>query len=268
MKLNYYAFYIISFILISFNTHANNSAKRCLIKHELCFNNCCPIGTPQDNYFVDHDIFVLSSNKTTKFADWVSYKIETSNLKGPSRKRLWKQDPLINSSDTLSPEDYKGAAAACGYDRGHQAPLGSFNNSLSWYKANYLSNITPQASDLNQEAWNNLEISERNIANKYSQIYVTTGPYYSKDPMCILPNSNVGEIVPNGYWKVISVIDNDKNEKHIAFLFSQNTKKDDSYCNHIATLDQISSLTHINILPINSGEISKDLAKDMGCSYL
>lgn len=266
MKLNYYVFYLISGIFIYSNVYADNSASQCLIKHELCFNSCCPTGTPEDNYFVDHDIFVLSSNKTTKFADWVSYKIEASNLDGPSRKRSWRQDPLINSGDTLSPEDYKNAAASCGYDRGHQAPLGSFTNNPSWYKANYLSNITPQASDLNQGAWNNLEISERNISNKYNQIYVATGPYYTKDHMCLLPNSNAGEIVPNGYWKVISVIVSDTSTKYIAFLFSQNTKKNDSYCNHIATLDQISSLTHINVLPINSGEASKDLAKDIGCS--
>lgn len=257
-----FAFYT----LITLNVFADTVNNEKVIKHNLCFNNNCPVGASEDNYLVDHDIFILSSNRITKFADWVGYKIDYANLNGPSRHRTWMQDPLINSEDTLSPNDYDGAAATCGYDRGHQAPLGDFTNNSSWSNTNYLSNITPQLADLNQGAWNSLEIAERKLASKYGQIYVVTGPYYQNKDMCKLPKSKTNEVIPNGYWKVISVIDDNGNEEHIAFAFKQETKRKDSYCNHIVELDSLNELTSLNILPKHEGGEYQDLTINLGCS--
>lgn len=216
----------------------------------LCFNGVCPTGTPNSNYLIDHDIYVLSSNVTTKFADWVSYKVVESNLDGSNNSRVWKTDPCIAQGDTLSADDYKGAFKACGYDRGHQAPLGDFTNSPFAANANYLSNITPQEAKLNQGGWERLEKAERNLSKTYKDIYVLTGPYYDKNnKMCPLPAASVEVVIPSGYWKVIVAMDDStKEHTYVAFLFGQQSHSK-NYCNYITDLSYIQKITKLQLFP-------------------
>ena len=85
----------------------------------------CPSGSPITNDIVIRDIYILSSNDATKFADWVAYRV-TREAIGRSESRNWKSDPWLADNETLEPPDYTGANAALGTDRGHQAPLASF----------------------------------------------------------------------------------------------------------------------------------------------
>ena len=78
----------------------------------------------------------------------VAYKITKASL-ASGRSRSWKRDPDLPAADTLAPRHTK-ASAALAVDRGHQAPLAGLGASADWQALNYLSNITPQASDLNQ----------------------------------------------------------------------------------------------------------------------
>ena len=66
-------------------------------------------------------------------------------------------------------------------DRGHQAPLASFKGSRYASQVNYLSNITPQKSDLNQGAWKDLEDQVRDIVRTGRTVYVMTGTLYETD---------------------------------------------------------------------------------------
>lgn len=92
--------------------------------------------------------YTLNNNSTTKFANWVAYHI-TKDTPASGKTRNWKTDPALNPADTTAPADYTGANAALKVDRGHQAPLASLAGVSDWESLNYLSNITPQKSDLN-----------------------------------------------------------------------------------------------------------------------
>lgn len=255
------------FVLLSVSGIYQVSAASCNIASNSCLNGCCPEGTPNDNYLVDHTIFTLSGNKTTKLADWVSYIIEPQNLSGPKRTRTWKQDPNIQVNDTLSPNDYSGANAACAYDRGHQAPLAAFSNNSLWANTNYLSNITPQKAELNQGAWERLENAERKLLSvaKYNKVYVVTGPYYTGESMCALPNTSIKAIIPNGYWKTVSVVDNAGNSQSVSFMFRQDTAREVKYCNYITSMNSIQSQTNLNILPNRNEVNNRTLITDLGC---
>ena len=111
---------------------------------DLCLYGC-PSGSPATNDVVIRDIYILSSNDTTKFADWVAYRVTESTI-GATAGRVWKPDPWLADTETLEPKDYKGAFAALKTDRGHQTPLASFTSTPNWEATNYLSNITPQKS--------------------------------------------------------------------------------------------------------------------------
>src|SRR5262249_44957138 len=98
------------------------------IIHKNCLFRC-PSGTAADNTLVNHDAIILSSNKKTKFADWVAYKVTVDYIQGPERKRNWAKDPKIDGQFTFTPQDYKGMSKEpYFFDRGHQAPLASFKN--------------------------------------------------------------------------------------------------------------------------------------------
>ena len=181
------------------------------IYHSNCLGSC-PTGAANDNVIVDHEIIILSSNKETKFADWVAYKVTPANINGPERKRNWAKDPKIDAQFTLIPNDYKGMSdAPYFFDRGHQAPLAAFKNHNKWYVVNYLSNITPQKKNLNRGAWKTLESTERKLAKHYGEVYVITGPFYNKKrPIEISLNNNTLKILLLRGWIIQSLLDTGK----------------------------------------------------------
>lgn len=164
----------------------------------------CLYGAPQgsDGKVIDHDIYLLCNNGETKFADWVTYVVSPETISGSGKTtRCWKADPMLSPAETLEPADYKGAHAALHTDRGHQAPLASFKGTSCWAETNYLSNITPQMSELNQGPWRLLEEHVRDLARQGYQVYVMTGPLYER-PMPTLPGADEPHRVPSGYWKI------------------------------------------------------------------
>lgn len=150
-----------------------------------------PTGTPPTNDFIVRDIYCLSSNDKTKFADFVAYHLDKLTISGDAnQQRIWQPDPNINPKETLEPEDYKGAYNALGTDRGHLAPLASFRGK-NWQQTNYLSNIVPMKSVLNRSTWADLEDYERDTVRKYGEAYIITGTLYSEDyPMPKLPQAD------------------------------------------------------------------------------
>ena len=46
----------------------------------------CPSGAPATNTLLIREIYALSNNPETKFADWVAYRV-TADTIGPSRSR-------------------------------------------------------------------------------------------------------------------------------------------------------------------------------------
>ncbi len=146
-----------------------------------------PTGTPATNDLIIRDCYALSSNDSTKFADWVAYRLNSETIFVPATitkevrlERVWKADPWLDPDETLEPTDYKGAHAALKTDRGHQAPLASFKGTGCWAETNFLSNITPQKSALNQGPWRILEDKVRDLAAKQT-VYVITGPLYERE---------------------------------------------------------------------------------------
>jgi endonuclease G len=53
----------------------------------------CPEGTPETNDLIVRDIYTLSSNDETKFADWVAYVVSDETI-ATGCKRKWKPDPF------------------------------------------------------------------------------------------------------------------------------------------------------------------------------
>ena len=213
---------------------------------ELCLYGC-PAGAAQTNDVIVRPIYVLSSNDSTKFADWVAYRV-TENSIGPTASRRWKADHVLAEVETLEPRDYRGANRALGTDRGHQVPLASFTGTPHWETTNLLSNITPQRSALNQGPWRVLEEAVRDLAKRRGEdgAFVMTGPLFEQ-VMPSMPGADEDHRVPSGYWKVVAV-DDGGDTKVAGFVFGQGTGRDASHCEdeHLATVREIESRTGLD----------------------
>jgi len=220
-------------------THKENSvtSPHCLVS--------CPNGKP-NNKLIRRSIYILSNNKNTKFADWVAYVVTPDTI-GKSKRRVWRSDPKLEENETLEPNDYRGANRELKTDRGHQVPLASFAATPDWSQTNYLSNITPQSSNLNQGCWVRLESKVRKLARQYKSVFVMSGPLYIKK-MQSLPGADEAHSVPSAYWKIVTVkTSNAANPyRHTAFIFPQSAARRDSYCKYrssIANIEKVSGFT-------------------------
>lgn len=218
----------------------------------VCSSLGCPAGAPLSNDVIERSIYTMSNNHKTKFADWVAYKVTMHTIDGPSRSRSWRSDPAIDSQYTLEKADYKDAHAIIHTDRGHQVPLASVSNTAGWRSANYLSNITPQSSHLNQGPWVRLESAVRNLARSGNIVYVVTGPLYERF-FASLPGADEEHSIPSGYFKVIATVNHSGFVSASAYVMEQNSTRADNYCAKEVTIDNVESRSGLNIFPAMTG---------------
>ena len=214
---------------------------------DIAENHClkgCPKGAHVSNRLISRSIYALSNNSRTKLADWVAYRVRMVNVdcKG-SRSRVWKTDPDLKN-ETLEPKDYKHSNVTLHVDRGHQAPLSSFKCNADWQITNYLSNITPQFSKLNQGPWKELEAAVRKLARSGVESWVMTGPLFEW-PMAKLPATKKMHQVPSSYWKIVAV-ENKEGILAAAFYFYQDTPKRANFCDHMRTINFIEDKANLD----------------------
>lgn len=220
----------------------------------------CPLGCPsldiENNDVVFNHTYALSNNPTTKFADWVAYEVNVLNF-GDSPGRKWGNDSLIDDDESLEEPDYKSAFKELKTDRGHQAPLASFAGHKYWSELNYLSNITPQKSDLNQGSWVALESAIRDAVGFRNSLYVITGTLYSENEKP-LPQADETHKVPSAYFKVIY----DSKGNAASFIFDQDLPKNAKYCEQ-----QISNQNMNKAIPYSMPNFtdSTQILKRLGC---
>lgn len=210
----------------------------------LSYDNCavgCPVGG--SSLTLNRQAYTLNNNSSTKFANWVSYKI-TKDTPASGRPRNWKTDPDIPAGETLDPADYNGASAALKVDRGHQANLASMGGVPDWQTLNYLSNITPQKSELNQGPWARLEDQERNLSQDptVDKVYVSTGPLYEHF-VGTLPGTQKVHTIPSGYWKIIFVGSSPEKGQYASFVMNQESPRNANFCSYQVTVAQIEART-------------------------
>lgn len=243
---------------------SDGSAKPQLAEPSVVDN--CSVGCPSGGSEVtlNRQSYSLNNNGSTKFANWVAYKI-TKETPASGRPRNWKTDPDVPAEETLSPADYSGASVALKIDRGHQANLASMGGVSDWQTLNYLTNITPQKADLNQGAWARLEDQERNLskAPDVEAVYVATGPLYEKN-IGSLPGTNKVHTIPSGYWKVIFTGSTPANGLYAAFIMEQSTPRSASFCDFQVTVEEIEERSGLTLWSDLSQDVQADLKSKRG----
>ncbi|MFW5842549.1 MAG: DNA/RNA non-specific endonuclease [Spirochaetota bacterium] len=203
-----------------------------------------PLGADATNDLIIRDLYAACTNDTTKFADWVAYRLTPKEVLGSlDLERRWRADPWLEPSETLEPygpDDYAGAYGALGYDRGHLAPLGSFTGSTEASSVNYYSNIVPQTRELNRGPWRVLEEEVRALVMAHGEVFVVTGCLYDGAPMPSLPEADESHTVPTGFFKVVVVPDAGGGSPEIrAYAMPQRLGSGDAPENYRTTVDEV-----------------------------
>ena len=164
-------------------------------------------GTPSDDILVRRLEYTTSFNPARGIPNWVSYDLEASHFGPEDRCDCFTFDPELPAGLThYTTADYTGAGTFQGFgiDRGHLArsfdrTSGSLDNATTYY----FSNIIPQASDLNQGPWAELENYLGDLAqHQDKEVYIIAGPAGSQGTL-----KNEGRITLPAYsWKVAVIM--------------------------------------------------------------
>lgn len=190
--------------------------------------------------------YVVLHDNAKLVPDFVSWRLTAAHALGClPRKDSFKADPDLPSGHRAELGDYKGQVGV--YDRGHFAP----NSDFSWdadvqSQSFYLSNMSPQASHLNQWEWEVLESTTRAWAVQRKSLIVMDGPIWEETPETIGPDHVA---VPTAYWKV--VVD-PKSSEAIAFIMNNEPTPKGDLQPYDTSVDEVQKRAGL-VLPLPSG---------------
>jgi len=176
-------------------------------------------GTDSDNYLLVKPYFTLSYNNSRGEPNWVSWRVTENDLGDAPRKQTFDADETLPAgSNIVRTSDYSGS----GFDRGHMCPHSdrAANQDMS-YATFVMTNIIPQAPNVNRKAWAQLEVYCRDLVKRHNRLYVLSGPIGrggtgSKGFAESLPKGQV--TVPAECWKVIVVVPEDGSPESAASI--------------------------------------------------
>ena len=129
----------------------------------------------RDNYLMVKPYYVLSYNDDKGTPNWVSWRVIESDLGDAPRRDTFEPDTdLPVGFFQVTQRDYNGG----GFDRGHMCPHSdrAANQEMS-FSTFVMSNIIPQAPNVNRKAWAQMEDYCRELVRQdHDRLYVIAGP--------------------------------------------------------------------------------------------
>jgi len=167
-----------------------------------------------NNYLLVKPEYAMSYNNSRGSCNWVSWRVGSTDLGSVPRCDCFTQDAQLPSTFfRASSTSYTGT----GFDRGHQCPSADRDASSTANAATFLmSNMLPQAPNLNQITWENLESYCRSLVTAGNELYVISGGYgqggSGSNGGTTTSISGGSIVVPSRCWKVVVVLPNGNND--------------------------------------------------------
>ena len=161
-----------------------------------------------ENYLKNSTYYKISYSKSRGTSNWVAWHLESSDLGGTPRQDDFRGDAgLPGGWYQVQTTDY----SASGFDRGHMCPSADRTISVPANSSTFLmTNIFPQAPNLNQGPWEGLEDFIRNtLVGTSNEAFIFTGVtgaggYEPSGLTTFIANGKIQ--VPAKVWKVALII--------------------------------------------------------------
>ena len=193
---------------------------------------------------IRHKNYTLRYEEKYELPAWVAYKLRGEYTKGKADRseNQFIPDKKVKEGSALS-TDYTGS----GYDRGHMVPAGDFKCCQELMNETfYMSNICPQVPDLNRGIWENIESRIRSWAVRDEELYIVTGPVFSKSMKTIGRYNTVS--VPKYYFKIVLYYPKGKSQsaRAIAFLLPNSDVLNKKMNTYVVSIDEIEQKTGLD----------------------
>ena len=229
---------------------------------------------PSDDFIVVRREYTASYNRNRGTPNWISYDLEATHFGSEDRCDCFTFDPALPADFArYTTAAYTGAGAFHGYgiDRGHLArsfdrTSGSLDNATTFY----FTNIIPQAADLNQGPWADLEMHLGDFARLSNrEVYIIAGVAGSKGTV-----KDQGAItIPASVWKValilprdsgLASVHSDADVEVIAVIMPNDPGvRDVDWATYRTTVNAVESLSGYDLLALLPDDIEATLESGM-----
>jgi len=229
-----------------------------------------PFGIPRTDEPGNRTLLVreghtLAHNNVDLIADWVSFHLTREYVEGTETRpgtSWFKPDPALPAGRRAEREDYQGWQNI--YDRGHQAASadqkGRGNRVIR--ESFLLSNMTPQASRLNQQSWRLFEAQIQDVAEEDGEVWVVTGPLFlDDDGDGIVEYSVIGPdqvAVPTHYYKIVLRELQDGTWDAMAVIVA-NEEQPTDYDDFLVSIDEVEALSGWDFFPEMEDQVEDPL---------
>ena len=186
-----------------------------------------------------------------KLAYWVAYPLHSMYLGNSGRTDDWGYDPKVAQSK--QPRLSSGFGIS-GIDRGHQIPSADRTSSTAANATTfYYTNMTAQASSLNQQMWARLEDKIRGWTQFCDTLYVVTGAMITTQTNTtidyVTDNNDVPVAKPKYYFKALA--QREGNTYYTIAFRMDNTPyaSGENYNNYRLTVEQMEQMTGFTFFP-------------------
>jgi endonuclease G len=209
---------------------------------------------------------------------WVAYEIKRYPgplPKGPKRPRPWITDGDLHGQKIAPKDDsYHFAkkwreanpnSPQLGYDRGHMCMkqhawrLGA---EADWNTHTVL-NACPQAADLNQGIWLDLEIKTAAWADKFGSVWIITGPivFNRKPKKWLGQEGEVPVAIPDAFFKIV-IREEGGQVDVLALIYPQRgqgykRKGQYEHTPYLTSVDVVEALTGLDFMPGGQEELEE-----------
>ncbi len=231
-------------------------------------DNCGPFGMPELDEAFEHGPtdfvirtgYVLQHSAVDKIPRWVCEHVTPEELSGDTtRRNPFAPDPQLAGKPRAELDDYRGS----GFDRGHLAPAGNQARSQTAKDETFfLSNMTPQVPQHNQQIWRELEELTRDwvAGGAVASAFILTGAFFydpqeedaaTADGFIEFQMIGRGAVaVPTHYFKIVLAPEGEGGWRAVAFVH-ENRRYDRpfDFAAHVQPIRWIEERAGLNFFP-------------------
>ena len=207
-----------------------------------------PRSRDMDTRVMSRTGYALSFNDEWLIPNWVAWRLTPERLTGKvKRTDEFTEDMNLPESLRVQHRDYSRS----GYDRGHMVPAADMKwDEMAMRESFYMSNICPQAPNLNKGDWKELEEACRNWVQLHNTTaYIACGPIVQTGKKSTRIGKSNKITVPDGFFKVVMKLG--KQPAAVGFLFPNDDCNVplESYAVPVDSVEVLTGIDFFHLLP-------------------